>query len=143
VEAACWMSGMSKDYPEHFDAGLSAHSVTEKYYFARGPQDVNRVVDISGVMDQKISVNILNAAQGPAGERGAQLRRRLASEGMRLPLLGADDDTANREYTRHFVLERDAELGKKFGVSYAEPYHYIGPAADKVEPYVRQNAVKL
>jgi hypothetical protein len=23
VEAACWMSGMSKDYPEHLDAGLS------------------------------------------------------------------------------------------------------------------------
>ncbi|MDO8942164.1 MAG: PIG-L family deacetylase, partial [Desulfobacterales bacterium] len=38
VEAACWMAGMGKDYPEHFDAGLTPHSVTEKYYFARGPQ---------------------------------------------------------------------------------------------------------
>jgi LmbE family N-acetylglucosaminyl deacetylase len=143
VEAACWMSGMSKDYPEHFDAGLSPHSVTEKYYFARGPQDVNRVVDITGVMDEKISINILNAAQGPAGQSGAQLRRRLASQGMRLPLLGNDDATANREYTREFVLQRDAELGKKFGVNYAEPYYYIGPAPDRVETYVRQNSVKL
>jgi hypothetical protein len=134
---------MSKDYPEHFDAGLSPHSVTEKYYFARGPQDVNRVVDITGVMDEKISINILNAAQGPAGQSGAQLRRRLASQGMRLPLLGNDDATANREYTREFVLQRDAELGKKFGVNYAEPYYYIGPAPDRVETYVRQNSVKL
>src|SRR5512140_651385 len=37
VEAACWMAGMDKDYPEHFAAGLKPHSVTEKYYFARGP----------------------------------------------------------------------------------------------------------
>ena len=49
VEAACWMSGMAKDYPEHLDAGLSPHAVTEKYYFARGPQYVNRVVDISDI----------------------------------------------------------------------------------------------
>ena len=126
VEAACWMAGMSKDYPEHFDAGLTPHGVSEKYYFARGPQYVNRVVDIADWMDRKISINLLNVAQGPAGRRGAQLRRRLSEQGLRLPLLGSDDETANREYTRQFVLERDAETGKKFGLAYAEAYHYIG-----------------
>ena len=30
VEAACWMAGMAKDYPEHLDAGLSPHSVTRE-----------------------------------------------------------------------------------------------------------------
>jgi LmbE family N-acetylglucosaminyl deacetylase len=143
VEAACWMSGMSKDYQEHFDAGLSPHSVTEKYYFARGPQYVNRVVDIGDLMDQKISVNILNTAQGPAGQRGAQLRRRLTDQGLRLPLLGSDDETANREYTRQFVLDRDAEIGKKFGLTYAEAYHYIGPAPAKVDDYISKNAVRI
>lgn len=143
VEAACWMAGMAKDYPEHLDAGLSPHSVIEKYYFARGPQYVNRVVDIGEHMDRKIAINILNAAQGPAGQRGAQLRRRLAGEGMRLPLLGNDDETANREYTRQFVLDRDAETGKKFGLTYAEPYHYIGPVPAKVEDYIRKNAVRM
>ena len=143
VEAACWMAGMAKDYPEHLDAGLSPHSVMEKYYFARGPQYVNRVVDITGVMDRKIAVNILNAAQGPAGQQGAQLRRRLSEQGLRLPLLGNDDETANREYTRQFVLDRDAETGKRYGLAFAEAYHYIGRPAAKVEEYVRQNAVKL
>ena len=38
VEAACWMSGGHLDMPEHFAAGLKPHSVSEKYYFARGPQ---------------------------------------------------------------------------------------------------------
>jgi LmbE family N-acetylglucosaminyl deacetylase len=143
VEAACWMSGMAKDYPEHLDAGLSPHSVAEKYYFARGPQHVNRVVDTSEFIDRKISLNILNVAQGPAGQQGAQLRRRLSEQGLRLPLLGGDDETANREYTRQFVLDRDAEIGKKFSLAYAEAYHYIGPAPAKVEDYVQRNAVKL
>src|ERR1035438_6153089 len=57
VEAACWMAAMSKDYPEHLEAGLSPHSVREKYYFARGPQQVNRVVDTGGFMDRKIATN--------------------------------------------------------------------------------------
>jgi len=143
VEAACWMSGMSKDYPEHFDAGLSPHAVTEKYYFARGPQYVNRVVDIAGFMDRKIAINILNTAQGPAGQRGAALRRRLAEQGLRLALLGNDDETANREYTRQFVLDRDAEIGGKFGLTFGEAFHYIGPEPDKVEDYVRKNAARL
>ena len=38
VESACWMAGGNLDYPEHFAAGLKPYSVSEKYYFARGPQ---------------------------------------------------------------------------------------------------------
>jgi hypothetical protein len=143
VEAACWMAGMGKDYPEHFDAGLQPHGVREKYYFARGAQYVNRVVDIGAQMDRKIAVNVLNVAQGPAGQQGAQLRRRLRDQGLRLPLLGDDDETANREYTRQFVLARDGETGAKYGLKYAEPYHYIGPAPAAVDDYVKKNAVKL
>lgn len=143
VEAACWMSGTAKDYPEHLDAGLKTHSVREKYYFSRGPEYVNRVVDIGPYVDGKIAVNLVNTAQGPAGANGAQLRQQLAQQGMRLPLLGNSDDIANREYVRQFVLDRDRETGKNFALAYAEPYHYIGPPAPKVEAYVRENAVKL
>lgn len=142
VEAACWMAGMNKDYPEHLDAGLKPHAAQEKYYFSRGPQYVNRVVDITDFMDRKIAVNLLNVAQGPAGQSGAQLRRRLREQGLRLPVLGDDDETANREYVRHFVLEQDSEIGAKFGVRYAEAYHYIGPEPGRVEDYIRKNAVK-
>jgi len=143
VEAACWMAGMAKDYPEHLEAGLKPHTVSQKYYFARGPQLVNRVVDIGPHMDRKIAINLLNVAQGPAGQRGAELRRNLADRGLRLPVLGNDDETANREYTRQFVLGRDAETGKKFGLDYAEPYHHIVLEPSQVEDYVRKNAVKL
>ena len=55
VEAACWMSGGKLDLPEHFAAGLAPHSVSEKYYFARGPQLVNHAVDIAPVLNTKLA----------------------------------------------------------------------------------------
>ncbi len=139
VEAAAWMAGGSKDYPEHFEAGLKPHSVKEKYYFARFQQQINRVIDIGPWVEKKIDANLENKAQGPAGETGAKLRAQLAKEGKRLPLLGDNDTTANREYIRQFVLARDRETGKRNGLEYAEAYHYIGPPEDAVGDYIRKN----
>jgi hypothetical protein len=68
------------------------------------------------------------------------LRKRLAAKGLVLPLLGNDDTTADREYIREFVLARDREWGKKYGVAYAEPYHYIGREPNAVEEYVTKHA---
>jgi LmbE family N-acetylglucosaminyl deacetylase len=143
VEAACWMAGGNKDYPEHFDAGLKPHSVTTKYYHARGPQLVNRVVDIGSVIDVKIAANLANKAQGPAGETGAKLRARLAAQGKRLPMLGDDDASANREYIKQIVLKKDRQLGARYGLQYAEAYHYIGPPSEpaELEELIRKNAV--
>lgn len=143
VESACWMAAMSKDYPEHFAAGLQPHGVREKYYFARGPQLVNRIVDTSGAIEKKIDCLCANQAQGPAGETGAQWRKRLAAENLRLPLLGNDDRTANREYIRHFLLQTDAALGKQYGLAYAEQFHYVGPTETHIEEEIRKNAVPL
>lgn len=141
VEAACWMAGGTKDYPEHFAAGIKPHSVREKYYFARFDQRVNRVVDIGPTVEKKIDANLVNVAQGPAGVSGSKLRAELAAEGRRLPLLEGSDDRANRAYIREFVLKRDAEIGRKYGLQFAEQFHYIGPDEDEVGDYVRHNAV--
>ncbi len=140
VEAACWMAGGAKDYPEHFAAGLRPHAVREKYYFSRFQQRVNRVVDISSTLERKIDVNLENKAQGPAGEHGARLRQRLEREGKSLPLLGANDAEANRNYIREFVLSRDREIGRRYGLEWAEQYHYIGPEEDRPGNYVREHA---
>jgi hypothetical protein len=143
VEAACWMAGMGKDYPEHFAAGLQPHGVREKYYHARGPQLVNRVVDITAFMDQKVAVNRVNTAQGPAGASGARLRAELARRKLRLPLLGDDDETANREYIKEFILRPNREVGRRYGLEYAEQFHYIGPEPSPVEEYIKQHARPL
>lgn len=144
VEAACWMAGGGKDYPEHFKAGIKPHSVREKYYHARGPQLVNRIVDISSHVDAMVRSNLANKAQGPAGSAGAALRERLAKEGKMLPLLGNDNDTANFQYVKQFLLEDERALGEKHGLKYAEAFHYIGPGtgyAPTIQEYIRKNAV--
>lgn len=146
VESACWMAGMDKDYPEHFEAGIAPHSVKERYYYARGPQLINRIVDIGSHIDKKIAANIANKTQGPAGDAGARLRARLASQNLRLPILGDDDETANMQYVRHFLLKDDEELGRPYGLRYAEAFHYVDqrtPGSSALSEYIQKNAVPL
>ncbi len=151
VESARWMASGTLDYPEHFDAGLAPHPVVERYYFARGPQLVNRIVDITETIDQKVEANRVNVTQGPGGENGAKLRERLAKEGKHLPLLGDNNDSANRNYIKHILLDIDSqrlrgvpsdkEVGKTYGLKWAERFHYIGPQESKLEEYIKANAV--
>jgi len=144
VEAACWMAGRAHDYPEQLAAGLAPHTVQEKYYYARRPE-INRVVDVSGVVGQIIDANRANRAKGPAGNHGSRLRAELAKSGKKLPLLGDDDVTADRNYIREFLLARRRALGQKHGVQYAEAFHHIGGGARRsaVEEYIEQHAVPI
>jgi LmbE family N-acetylglucosaminyl deacetylase len=144
IEAACWMAGRAHDYPEQFAAGLEPHTVEEKYYYARRPE-ITRVVDVSTVVDQMIDANRANRAKGPAGTHGSQLRAELAKKGQKLPLLGDDDISADRNYIKQFILARRRALGQKYGVEYAEAFHHIGspPRRSAVEEYIENNAVPL
>ena len=148
VEAACWMAGRAHDYPEQLAAGLEPKEVQDKYYFARRPE-ITRVVDISKQIEKKVEVNRANLAKGPGGHLGSRLRAELAKRNQRLPLLGDDDATADRNYIREFVMTSSRELGKQYGVEYAEAFHYIPPGAagadrdPRVDTYVREHAVPL
>src|SRR5262249_43619655 len=55
--------------------------------------------------------------KGPGGRHGSRLRAELAKKNLRLPLLGDDDEAADRNYIREFLLARDRELGRRYGVS--------------------------
>jgi len=142
AEAACWMAGRVHDYPEQFAAGLKPQAVREKYYYARRPE-ITRVVDISAVVDKKIEANRANVAKGPGGHHGSELRAELARHNQRLPLLGDDDAAADRNYIREFVLARDRQLGQKYGVEFAEAFHYIGPQVAGLEDSIRQRVMPL
>jgi LmbE family N-acetylglucosaminyl deacetylase len=136
VEGACWMSGSQRDYAEHYKAGLKPARVKEKYYFARSPQGhnlVNRVVDISSYIDTKVRVNMANKGKGPAGNGGARLRAELAQQGKKLALLGNDDETANFQYVKFFLMEDHHMFGRQFGCEYAEAFRYIGPEPNYVD----------
>jgi len=146
VEEACWMSGMPNDYPEHFEIGLEPHTVTQRYYFVgRRGQPFNRVVDIGSYIEKKIQAIAECKSQG-GGNLGSRLRARLAKEGKRLPILGDDDETADREYVRHFLIDEYRELGKEYGLEYAEQFYYIDQrrhGTSKVEKYIEEHAVDL
>jgi LmbE family N-acetylglucosaminyl deacetylase len=140
VEAARWMAGMNTDYPEQLEV-VEPHSVSEMYYFARGPQSVNRIVDISQFIDIKVESNIVCKTQGPGGNTGSNIRKKLAAEGKKLAILGEDDHSANVNYIKEFVLDADKKLGEKFGLAWAEGFHYIGPAPSILDEYIRKNAI--
>jgi LmbE family N-acetylglucosaminyl deacetylase len=149
AEAACWMAGGAKDYPEHYKAGLKPARIREKYYHARSPQGhnlVNRIVDISSYIDRKVRGNMANLGKGPAGAAGSRLRQELARSGRKLPLLGDDDDTANAQYVKHFLMDGWRMLGEQFGLEYAEAFRYIGPEPNyraNIRKYVDEHAVPL
>src|SRR4051794_38757610 len=146
LEAASWMAGRAHDFPEHMAAGLAVKAVADKYYFARRPE-ITRVVDISKQIDKKIDALRANVAKGPAGHAGSRLQTELADKGQTLPMLGDDDLTADRNYIKEFQLSRARDLGKEYGVEFAEAFHYIPAGAagadrdPRVDAYVKEHAV--
>ncbi len=152
VEAACWMAGNAKDYPEHLAAGIEPHAVKEKYYWVVRPgQPYNRIVDISDYLDKRTEALRVNKAQGPAGSSGSRLKARLAQQGVRLPILGDDDETADREYNRLFCSTAARVLGQEYGLEYAEPFFYVPPGGSvfgfaesaEIEAYITEHAVPI
>jgi hypothetical protein len=57
-----------QEYPEQLKAGLKPARINEKYYHCRALQGhslINRVVDISSYIDQKVRSNVANKAKRP------------------------------------------------------------------------------
>jgi LmbE family N-acetylglucosaminyl deacetylase len=141
------------DYPEQLDV-VEPHGVSERYYYTRrGPQYINRIVEITSHVDTKVRANMANVTQGPGGHSGSELRKRLAEKGLKLPVLGDDEQTADFNYIKHVVLDLDSEslrlspsdreVGKPFGLEWAERYHYRGPIPSRLDDYIKKTAVKI
>lgn len=140
------------DYPEQLEV-VEPHGIRERYYFTRrGPQFVNRIVEITSHVDTKVRANMANVTQGPGGHAGSELRKKLAEKGLKLPLLGDTDETADFNYIKHIMLDLDSEnlrltpsdrkVGEPFGLEWAERYHYRGPTPSKLDDYIEKNAVR-
>jgi LmbE family N-acetylglucosaminyl deacetylase len=152
VESACWMAGCAKDYPEQVQAGLQPYGVKDKYYWTMRPgSPYNHVTDIGPFLDQKIASMAANKSQGPAGSAGRNLKMRLAQQGLQLPDLGTDDETADREYIRLFGLAEHQRMGQQYDLEYAEFHYYFPPGgtftqfdtSQRVEKYIQQHAVRI
>jgi hypothetical protein len=135
------MAGGGKDFPEHFEAGLKPHGVGEKYYFARGPQQlVNRVVDIGPTLEAKrVAIRscrtmVTNMVKG--------VNASLANRKLKVPEFSGGEDGAIDAYISAVFEHRDAEAGRAHGLAYAEQFHYIAPDAG-LEDYISRHAVSL
>ena len=140
VEAACWMSGGHLDMPEHFAAGLKPHSVSEKYYFARGPQLVNRVVDIGPTFETKVAC--LRACRTMVTHMIKDLNDALVERKLHLPVMSGADSDAINEYTKVVLETSDRATGRRFGLDYGEAFHHIGPDRS-MEEYISAHAVPV
>jgi LmbE family N-acetylglucosaminyl deacetylase len=140
VEAACWMAGGHLDMPEHFAAGLKPHSVSEKYYFARGPQLVNRVVDIGPTFETKLAC--LRACRTMVTHMIKDLNASLVERKLHVPVLEAANSDAINEYTKVSLETNDRATGRRFGLDYAEAFRYIGPDRS-LDEYITRHAVPL
>jgi len=109
VEAACWTSGRHLDLPELTDMGLKPKFVTRKYLVARGPQQVNRVVDISTVI---------------AGKREAMKLHVTPMDNMYRTYLDLhpDENITQDEYIEMEFFESTRD---QYGIEYSERFHYI------------------
>jgi hypothetical protein len=93
--------------------GLKPRFVTRKYLVARGPQVVNRAVDISPVVEKKIEA--IKIHRTPVDN---MLRTYVDLH----PGAKVDEDSFIRG---EFIKPADA----KYGVKYVEEFHYIDESA--------------
>jgi len=140
VEAACWMSADHLDFPEQFDVGLRPHAVTEKYYFARGPQLVNRVVDIAPTIKQKAAY--IASCKNMITNMVKSTNESLTARGLRVAAFSSGQDTANEAYIQAAFIDRDKRIGAKYGLEYAEEFHYIRPD-HSLDDYIRTHAERI
>jgi LmbE family N-acetylglucosaminyl deacetylase len=140
VEAACWMAAGKLDFPEHFAAGLKPQTVSEKYYFARGPQLVNRVVDITTTLPKKLEA--IRSCSTMMTHMVGGLNDALAERKLKVPVLSGENRSAVEEYMKIAFVARDRAVGERHGLEYAEEFHYIGPDPS-LDDYILKNAKPL
>ena len=140
VEAACWMSADHLDFPEQFEVGLKAHPVREKYYFARGPQLVNRVVDITPTIKQKAAY--IASCRNMITNMVTGTNESLKARGLKVAAFSGSPETANDAFIQAAFIDRDKRTGAKYGLEYGEEFHYIGPSHD-LDDYIRAHAERI
>jgi LmbE family N-acetylglucosaminyl deacetylase len=132
AEDAAWTSAGHLYEPEQLAVGLEKWAVLDRYYWARNlePQDVNKVVDISSTIDQKIRA--VQQHKTMMDHSAHQLKEKLAEANLRLPLLDTIDEASVNNMVDIFVRERASSLGAGHDLKYAEVFHYIaGPRVDR------------
>ena len=107
-------------HPEHRDEGLQPHYVGEHYYFAKVPQDVNKIVDISDYIQRKVDSLCEHVSQMVLGVSGFKID--LEAAGASVPGLENLDPRNYRPLIDQQIRAWAASAGRKINVAYAEEF---------------------
>ena len=126
LEAACWMAGRDHDYPGAARGRLRAARGAGEVLLSRGGRRSPASWTSASMIDKKVDANRANRAKGPAGHaRVAACGPSWRQKDQRLPLLGDDDVTADRNYIKEFVAGARPRAGQAIrrGVRRGIPLH--------------------
>ncbi len=107
-------------HPEHRDEGLQPHYVGERYFFAKSPRDVNKVVDISACIDRKIDALCAHVCQMEMTVMDAQTA--LRASGLDIPLLRDADPKQFRPVIEAQIRAWASSVGRREGFAYGEEF---------------------
>jgi len=110
-------------HPEHLQEGLQPHYVVEKYLFAEGSQDLNKVVDVTRTMEKKIAAMAEHKTQIEFLVEDVLRQAQLA--GINIPDVIGDMAGDPASLMAWALQTQAAEIGSRIGVKYGEAFRYI------------------
>lgn len=113
-------------HPEHRDEGLEPHYVGQRYFFAKSPRGVNKVVDISDYIERKIDALCEHACQMEMTVGDLQMAAAAASAaGLDVPLVRDADPRDYRPIIEMQVRAWAGAVGKRAGFAYGEEFRRV------------------
>ena len=122
VNEACWQSSFDLCYPEHFDEGLTIHAVGERYLFARNPTVLNFHVDITDYIEDKVQA----ICEHKTVLKNFFHQYKLLARANKLYVELLEEEVPNAIRVNLFVKMLWGEIGKKYGVKFAEEFNRVG-----------------
>ena len=109
-------------HPEHIKQGLEPTYVAERYFFAKHPVDVNKVVDISDQIDRKIHALCMHDCQMKLTFDNIKLE--MEALGTSIPIISGLSRDDYRGLIDFAIRQRCAQVGERIGAGYAEEFRY-------------------
>jgi LmbE family N-acetylglucosaminyl deacetylase len=122
VNEACWQSSFDLAYPEHFNDGVKIHAVGERYLFARNPTVLNFHVDVTDYVNDKIK----SICEHRTILKNFFHQYTLLARANRLYIELLEEDVPNAIRVNLLVKYVWGEIGKKYGVKFAEEFNRVG-----------------
>jgi LmbE family N-acetylglucosaminyl deacetylase len=110
-------------HPEHREEGLEPHYVGERYFFAKSPRDVNKLVDISQQIERKVDALCEHVCQMELTVMDLQMA--LGASGLDVPALADAEPKNYRPLIDAEIKAWAASVGKREGFAFAEEFRRV------------------